>query len=61
MVETQKPNPREIPIVQEFVEVFQEVPELLLGREIELMIELIPGITPISKAPYRMAPRNYLS
>ena len=35
-------------------------PEELLGlplkREVELSIEILSGTTPISKAPYRMAP-----
>jgi len=41
--------------VQEFLEVFQEVPELPPDREIEFAIELVPGTAPISRAPYRMA------
>jgi len=48
-------EPRDIPIVWEFPEVFQEVPGLPLDREIEFSIDLVPGTTPISKAPYRMA------
>ncbi|KAI5335259.1 hypothetical protein L3X38_025392 [Prunus dulcis] len=47
----------DIPVVQEFPDVF---PEDLLGLpphwEIEFTIELIPGTNPISQAPYRMAP-----
>jgi len=35
---------------------FQEVPGLPLDREIEFAVELVPGTTPISKAPYQMAP-----
>ena len=54
--ETQEPNLEEITVVQEFLGVFQEVPGLLPYREIEFMIELVPGTAPISKAPYRMAP-----
>ena len=42
--------------MQEFLEVFQEVPGLPPDREIEFAIELVPGTAPISKAPYRMAP-----
>jgi len=56
VVETQEPDPGEIPVVQEFLGVFQEVPGLPLDREIEFMIELVPDTMPISKAPYRMAP-----
>ena len=44
-------------IVREFPDVF---PEELLGipleREVDLSIEILPGTSPISKAPYRMAP-----
>ncbi|XP_040996001.1 uncharacterized protein LOC121242168 [Juglans microcarpa x Juglans regia] len=47
----------EIPIVREYPEVF---PEDLSGlppkQEIEFAIELAPGTTPFSKAPYQMAP-----
>ena len=54
--ETPELEPKDIPIVQEFLEVFQEVLGLPPDRKIEFAIELIPGIIPISKAPYRMAP-----
>ena len=47
----------DVPIVQEFEEVFPEdLPGLPPDREIEFEIELAPGTGPISKAPYRMAP-----
>ena len=47
----------EIPIVEEFPDVFQEeIPGLPPTREIDFAIELLPGIAPISIAPYRMAP-----
>jgi len=49
-------EPKDIPVVQNFPEVFQEVPGFPLEREMEFAIELVPGTTPISKAPYRMAP-----
>jgi len=55
VLETPKLEPKDIPIVQEFLEVFQEVPGLPPDREIEFAIELVPGTAPISKAPYRMA------
>jgi hypothetical protein len=46
----------EVPVVNEFPDVF---PEELLGmphdQDIEFMIELKPGTTPIYKTPYRMA------
>ncbi|XP_017613575.1 uncharacterized protein LOC108458680 [Gossypium arboreum] len=46
-----------VPVVSEYVNVFQEeLPGLPLDREVEVGIELIPGTTPISIAPYQMAP-----
>ena len=44
-------------MVNEFLDVFpDELPRLPLKREVKFGIELKPGTTPISKAPYRMAP-----
>ncbi|GKA97452.1 hypothetical protein Tco_0825346, partial [Tanacetum coccineum] len=47
----------EIVVVRDFPEVF---PDDLSGlspvREIEFRIELIPGVTPVTKSPYRLAP-----
>ena len=54
--EQKDPNLNEIPVVREFPHVFQEVPGLPLDQEIEFIIELVPETTPISKAPYQMAP-----
>ncbi|KAL3731174.1 hypothetical protein ACJRO7_028100 [Eucalyptus globulus] len=46
----------DISVVQEFPDVFpKELPGLPPEREIEFVIELVPGTEPISKAPYRMA------
>ncbi|XP_024024250.1 uncharacterized protein LOC112092389 [Morus notabilis] len=47
----------EIPVVDEFTDVFpEELPSLPPNREIEFCIDLVPGTTPISIPPYRMAP-----
>ncbi|XP_071699687.1 uncharacterized protein [Rutidosis leptorrhynchoides] len=47
----------DIPIVLEFPEVFpDELPGLPPIREVEYKIELVPGATPVAKAPYRLAP-----
>ena len=54
--ETHEVDLRDIPVVQEFPELFQEIPGLSPDREIEFVINLVPGTAPISKAPYRMAP-----
>ncbi|XP_074289223.1 uncharacterized protein LOC141614372 [Silene latifolia] len=46
-----------VPVVNELSDVFPEnIPEMPPHREIEFPIEVVPGSTPISKAPYRMAP-----
>ncbi|XP_071714759.1 uncharacterized protein [Rutidosis leptorrhynchoides] len=43
----------DIPIVSEFPEVFpDELPGLPPVREVEYKIELLPGSTPVAKAPY---------
>jgi hypothetical protein len=55
-LETPELEPKDIPVVQEFLDVFQEVPSLPPDRELEFAIELLPGTAPIFKAPYRMAP-----
>ncbi|XP_075473882.1 uncharacterized protein LOC142504929 [Primulina tabacum] len=47
----------DIPIVREFPDVFpEELSGTVPDREVEFEINLVPGATPISKAPYRMAP-----
>ena len=46
-----------IPVVREFRDVFlEELPGLPPIREIEVSIETIPGVSPITQSPYRMAP-----
>ncbi|XP_070008680.1 uncharacterized protein [Nicotiana sylvestris] len=51
------PSLKDIPTVCDFPDVFpDDLPGLLPEREIEFPIELVPGTTPISVAPYRMAP-----
>ena len=46
-----------IPVVREFPYVFpEELPDIPLKREVNLSIEIVPGTTPISRAPYRMTP-----
>ncbi|GKC75058.1 reverse transcriptase domain-containing protein [Tanacetum coccineum] len=47
----------EIVVVRDFPEVFpDDLSRLLPIREIEFRIELIPGVTPVAKSPYRLAP-----
>ena len=45
----------EVPVVRDFPEVFpEELPGMPPDRDIEFLIELLPGTGPISKRPYRM-------
>ncbi|XP_021750656.1 uncharacterized protein LOC110716343 [Chenopodium quinoa] len=47
----------DIEVVNEFLDVFpEEIPGMPPKRAIDFTIELAPGTSPISKAPYRMAP-----
>jgi hypothetical protein len=47
---------KNIRVVREFPDVFpEELPEMPLDREVEFVIDLLPGTTPISKRPYRMS------
>ncbi|KAL2240784.1 UNVERIFIED_CONTAM: Transposon Tf2-12 polyprotein [Sesamum indicum] len=59
VVDTEKVNPmlEEIPVVRDFPEVFlDDLPGLPPHREVDFAIETLPGVAPISIAPYRMAP-----
>lgn len=47
-----EPNLSEIPIANEFPEVFKDVPASPLDSEINFTIDLVLGTTPIYKAPY---------
>jgi hypothetical protein len=50
-----------VPIVCEYSDVFpEELPGRPPDREIEFVIELAPGTTPIYKKPYRMAPKELI-
>ncbi|GJW49675.1 putative reverse transcriptase domain-containing protein [Tanacetum coccineum] len=47
----------DIPVVREFLEVFpKDLPGLPLVRQVEFQIDLMPGATPLARAPYRLAP-----
>jgi hypothetical protein len=46
----------DVPVVNEFPDIFpEELPSMPPDRDIEFVIELKPGTTPIYKTPYRMA------
>ena len=47
----------EIPVVCEYPDVFpEELPGMPPDRDVEFVIELQPGTSPISRRPYRMTP-----
>ncbi|GJU15593.1 putative reverse transcriptase domain-containing protein [Tanacetum coccineum] len=47
----------DVPIVQNFPEVFPEdLPGLPPTRQVEFQIDLVPGAAPVARAPYRLAP-----
>ncbi|GJW48497.1 hypothetical protein Tco_0080143 [Tanacetum coccineum] len=47
----------DVPIVQEFPEVFpEELSGLPPTRQVEFQIDLMPGAAPVARAPYRLAP-----
>jgi len=47
-------------VICEFEDVFLELLGLPTQREIDFGIELIPGVQPISKVPYHVAPTKFL-
>jgi hypothetical protein len=52
---TKGPRLEEFLVLQEFEDVFQEIPWLPPKREIDLSIYLVPGVAPVSKTPYIMS------
>nr|GEX07097.1 putative reverse transcriptase domain-containing protein [Tanacetum cinerariifolium] len=47
----------DVPIIREFSKVFPEdLPGLPPTRQVEFQIDLVPGATPVARAPYRLAP-----
>ncbi|GJU83689.1 putative reverse transcriptase domain-containing protein [Tanacetum coccineum] len=47
----------DVPIVRDFPEVFlEDLPGLPPTRQVEFQIDLIPGVAPVARAPYRLAP-----
>nr|GFB32421.1 hypothetical protein [Tanacetum cinerariifolium] len=47
----------DVPIVRDFPEVFPEdLPGIPPARRVEFQIDLVPGVVPVARAPYRLAP-----
>ncbi|GKA35920.1 putative reverse transcriptase domain-containing protein, partial [Tanacetum coccineum] len=54
---SEKKRLEDVPIVQDFPEVFPEdLPGLPPTRQVEFQIDLLPGAAPVARAPYRLAP-----
>jgi len=53
---TAEDKKKTVSVWNEFLNVFEKISGLPPDRVVEFFIDLIPGATPISKAPYRMAP-----
>ena len=52
-------NREDILVINEFLDVFpEELSGLPPEREVDLSTEVVHGMTPISKAPYYMAPNK---
>jgi hypothetical protein len=52
-------NLEDIPVACEFPNVFKEdMPGMPPDRDVEFIIELQPGMTPISRRPYKMTPKE---
>nr|GEW61327.1 hypothetical protein [Tanacetum cinerariifolium] len=51
------PLEEDVPVIQDFPEVFpEELPGLLPPRQVEFRIDLILGAAPVARTPYRLAP-----
>ncbi|GJZ90607.1 putative reverse transcriptase domain-containing protein [Tanacetum coccineum] len=54
---SEKKRLEDVPIVRDFPDVFPEdLSGLPLTRQVEFQIDLIPGVAPVARAPYRLAP-----
>ncbi|GJS66770.1 putative reverse transcriptase domain-containing protein, partial [Tanacetum coccineum] len=48
---------KDVPIVRDFPEVFLgDLSGILLARQVEFQIDLVPGVAPVARVPYRLAP-----
>ena len=48
-------------VVCKYADVFpKDLPRLPIDREVEFVIDLLPRTTPITKAPYHMAPTKLI-
>jgi hypothetical protein len=55
-VENNKPSLEDHPLLKEYKYVFpKKVPGLPVRRDIDFSIELVPGVVPMSREPYRIS------
>jgi hypothetical protein len=52
---TKGPSIEDFSVLQEFEEVFQEIPILPPRMEIDFSIDLVPGFSLVPKKPYKMS------
>ncbi|GKA52764.1 putative reverse transcriptase domain-containing protein [Tanacetum coccineum] len=54
---SEKKRLEDVPIVRDFLEVFpKDLPGIPPARQVEFQIDLIPGVAPVARVPYRLAP-----
>ncbi|GKE55055.1 putative reverse transcriptase domain-containing protein [Tanacetum coccineum] len=54
---SEKKRLEDVPIVRDFPDVFREdLPGLPPTRQVEFQIDMIPGVAPVARAPYRLTP-----
>ncbi|GKB92455.1 hypothetical protein Tco_0964727 [Tanacetum coccineum] len=54
---SEKKRLEDVPIVRDFPEVFPEdLPGIPLARQVEFQIDLVPGVAPVARVPYQLAP-----
>ena len=49
---------REVRVVWDFPDIFEEIPGPPPKREVEFRIDLVPGAAPVAKSPYRLAQKE---
>ncbi|GKG09563.1 hypothetical protein Tco_0338309, partial [Tanacetum coccineum] len=53
--ESKEKRLEDVPTVRDFPEVFPEdLPGLPPTRQVEFQIDLVPGVAPVARAPYRL-------
>ncbi|GJX98435.1 hypothetical protein Tco_0355454 [Tanacetum coccineum] len=54
---SEKKRLEDVPIVQDFPDIFpKDLSSLPPNRQVDFQIDLVPGVAPVARAPYRLAP-----